>query len=485
LPISIVDNQTSTSYIGGDQVKNFTISNSGGTKIIVNNIVKENNSSWLTFSPLPPYQLDIGQYQRVNIAVSGDDLEPGIYNDRLIIETSNTNSPPNDMAVSVTLNVVSLHPIANFTGSPKSGLVPLAVTFTDESWGEITDWQWSFPGGNPSFVAGSGPHEVLYDNVGEYNVSLAVVGPDGSDTELKIGYIITGSELKTMDYVYTGPGWYMVSLPVTTQNKNVMDLFPTALGGMAFTWNTLNSTYDSKTEMESKYGYWLAIPGQTSDQIIGIPLHDYFIHFQQQGWYMIGSVIGSTDFSDPDDNPNGQVLSPAFGWNTGTGSYYQTTTLEEKNGYWAAVFGECDLTVGGSGGGFSKSLTQAEEWSAFAEVHGLTPPAPPELEKTTGEMVQIPTTYGLSQNYPNPFNPTTMIQYQLPENGHVSLIVYNMMGQEVKRLIDRNMEAGYHEVAWDGRSELDSRVSSGVYIVMLKAGDYTQTKGMGNNIVSP
>ncbi|MCJ7812304.1 T9SS type A sorting domain-containing protein, partial [bacterium] len=144
--------------------------------------------------------------------------------------------------------------------------------------------------------------------------------------------------------------------------------------------------------------------------------------------------------------------------------------------YWAAVFGECDLTVGGGGGGLLKPLAQTKEWNVFAELHGSTPPAPPNMEKTTGEMVQVPTAYGLSQNYPNPFNPTTTIQYQLPESSHMILTIYNMMGQEVKRLVDGNKEAGYHEVLWDGMSELGDPVGSGVYIVLFKAGNYTQTR---------
>jgi hypothetical protein len=72
--------------------------------------------------------------------------------------------------------------------------------------------------------------------------------------------------------------------------------------------------------------------------------------------------------------------------------------------------------------------------------------------------VDIPSTYALDQNYPNPFNPTTTIKYQLPEDGNVSLKIYDELGREVALLADGLKEAGYYSVMIDG-----SRLSSGVY----------------------
>ena len=70
----------------------------------------------------------------------------------------------------------------------------------------------------------------------------------------------------------------------------------------------------------------------------------------------------------------------------------------------------------------------------------------------------------LSQNYPNPFNPNTTIEYQLPENSHVELTVYNSLGQKVQTLVDQQVQAGSHQVTFDG-----SDLSSGVYIYRLEA----------------
>ncbi|GEM_PF-3364000 len=80
-------------------------------------------------------------------------------------------------------------PDANFTASPTSGCTTLDVTFTDASTGNPTTWSWSFPGGNPSTASGQGPHSIIYDSAGSYNVSLTVTNAYGPDTETKTGYI--------------------------------------------------------------------------------------------------------------------------------------------------------------------------------------------------------------------------------------------------------------------------------------------------------
>ena len=92
-----------------------------------------------------------------------------------------------------------------------------------------------------------------------------------------------------------------------------------------------------------------------------------------------------------------------------------------------------------------------------------------------------PSSYELLQNYPNPFNPTTSIQFsvvgdQFPP--HVTLKVYNLLGQEVRTLVDDLKEPGYYTVTWDGRDGSGDAVSSGVYIYRLHTGQFQSTKRM-------
>ncbi len=86
---------------------------------------------------------------------------------------------------------------------------------------------------------------------------------------------------------------------------------------------------------------------------------------------------------------------------------------------------------------------------------------------------QTPLNFNLGQNYPNPFNPETKINYHLPFATHVTLTVYNILGQEVEKIVESELPAGYHSVKWDA-----SKVSSGVYIYRITAGSFTYTKKM-------
>ncbi|MCH8289403.1 MAG: T9SS type A sorting domain-containing protein, partial [Candidatus Marinimicrobia bacterium] len=89
------------------------------------------------------------------------------------------------------------------------------------------------------------------------------------------------------------------------------------------------------------------------------------------------------------------------------------------------------------------------------------------------ERAGLPTEFALSQNHPNPFNPETTIRYALPEASGVSLIIYNLRGEEVARLVDGEQPAGHHQVTWNA-----SNIASGMYFYRLQAGEFVQTKKM-------
>ena len=98
-----------------------------------------------------------------------------------------------------------------------------------------------------------------------------------------------------------------------------------------------------------------------------------------------------------------------------------------------------------------------------------------------GRVFEVPTEYWLSQNYPNPFNPSTVISYQLPVIGFVTLKVYDILGREVTTLVDEEKPAGEYEVEFNA-SNLTSRqgsaLTSGIYFYQLKAGDFIETRKM-------
>ena len=90
----------------------------------------------------------------------------------------------------------------------------------------------------------------------------------------------------------------------------------------------------------------------------------------------------------------------------------------------------------------------------------------------------LPEDFRLEQNYPNPFNPTTTICYRIPRAGPVSLEIFNIRGQTVRRLIDRVQPAGSHRAVWDGRDEAGRPAASSIYFYRLQAGDHMETRKM-------
>jgi len=87
-----------------------------------------------------------------------------------------------------------------------------------------------------------------------------------------------------------------------------------------------------------------------------------------------------------------------------------------------------------------------------------------------------PDNYKLGMAYPNPFNPTTTIEYTLPLRKEISLIVYNLLGKEVVRLVDREVkEAGAYQVVWNGKDARGIEVASGAYLYVLKFGNFQKS----------
>ena len=82
----------------------------------------------------------------------------------------------------------------------------------------------------------------------------------------------------------------------------------------------------------------------------------------------------------------------------------------------------------------------------------------------------------MSQNYPNPFNPSTTIKFGLPNSGNVKLSIYNMLGQEIKTLVNNSLNAGTYSIIWDGTNNNGIKVTSGAYLYRISAGNYIETK---------
>ena len=156
-------------------------------------------------------------------------------------------------------------------------------------------------------------------------------------------------------------------------------------------------------------------------------------------------------------------------------------------------YGADDITEGG-GFEFGRYRTRyihqiadkvyPDTWTFPLDTFQLDPPLPVEEPPTVvavDELINgmvIPNDYSLSQNYPNPFNPSTMIKFSVPKLSHVTLKVYNMLGQELATLVNTYKAPGKYVVSWDGKDHAGKAVAGGVYFYRIKAGDFSKTMKM-------
>jgi hypothetical protein len=109
----------------------------------------------------------------------------------------------------------------------------------------------------------------------------------------------------------------------------------------------------------------------------------------------------------------------------------------------------------------------------------LTVEDPPNIVTAVKDVtLNVPGSYELYQNYPNPFNPSTVITYSIPGNAHVKIGVYNVLGQKVASLFDQEQTAGIHSIAWNALDDHGQKASSGVYLLKMQAGSFSQAKKM-------
>jgi hypothetical protein len=97
---------------------------------------------------------------------------------------------------------------------------------------------------------------------------------------------------------------------------------------------------------------------------------------------------------------------------------------------------------------------------------------------SVNDQYEIPDAFVLNVAYPNPFNPSTSISYDLPEKVHVSIMIHDMLGRQVRTLINQTQDAGFKSVIWNATNDYGEPVSAGVYLYQIQAGEFVQTRKM-------
>ncbi len=248
--------------------------------------------------------------------------------------------------------------------------------------------------------------------------------------------------------------WNLVSIPSKAVNNKKSELFPSAISN-AFAYE---SNYIERDTLINGVGYWLKFSSPETVRVVGIPVETETLEVND-GWNIIGSISDPIAVSSIISDPPGIVTSSFFGYND---SYVISDTIYPGRGYW--------IKINQSGKLILSSNTSVASTANIKILPTSEMPPPPPSNENSG-VNYLPKVFSLAQNYPNPFNPLTSIRYGVPEKSHVTMSVYNTLGQCVVLLVDEKQEAGYHEVTFDG-----SGLTSGVYFYRLQAGDFVQTK---------
>ncbi|MCG3157320.1 MAG: hypothetical protein DKINENOH_03952 [bacterium] len=280
----------------------------------------------------------------------------------------------------------------------------------------------------------------------------------------------------TYDFPIATGAWYLISLPVIPPDAALGTLFPGAAA--AFEWDYASQNYVSVTQLEPEKGYWLLMAQAATVEVCGEALNSYAKSYSQPGWDMIGSVMTASPVLD---NPEGALLS-MFRWDALAQNYIPVDppSIAPEQGCWILMWQAPSAITVGSGmasdEGQGAKMSAGEEQKAIYTKYGALPPPPPFAVTRDRLAVMRPAEFGLSQNYPNPFNPETMIEFQLPQAGRVSLKIYSLLGHEIRTLIEEEMPAGFHRVKWDGSDGAGQKLNSGVYLYRLRAGEFLQTR---------
>jgi hypothetical protein len=169
--------------------------------------------------------------------------------------------------------------------------------------------------------------------------------------------------------------------------------------------------------------------------------------------YFMNSIVST---------PSGHIVVGS----AGRGAFRSTTSGENWDRVNTGLVGSDIRSMAIDAQGFIYCGTLGGVVFKSAAAESMTPMAPPHSPPPT----IVPKTYAVEQNFPNPFNPTTTIPFAIPVAGHVSLKVYNAIGQEIASLLDQELDAGTHSAVWDASS-----IPSGMYFYRFQSASFSQT----------
>jgi hypothetical protein len=281
---------------------------------------------------------------------------------------------------------------------------------------------------------GVGQNTGTFDFTWTLNYTGGLVNPDGYLLEISTSSSFTG-----IDDIYD-----VFSTSGTDRNENLGSLTP----GHLYYWRItayVNSPYNQKVSSATSFYTGNPLPveltsfsGFAINNIVTLKwstateVNNYGFDVERsvdnKTWTKIGFVAGAGNSNSPKNY----------------------SFKDEPNG----------------GASFSYRLKQIDVGGAYKYYDPIT------VSLSGGDKAQ------LMQNSPNPFNPSTAIKYYIPQAVDVTISIYDILGREVTKLVNSQVEAGYHVVYWNGRDRFGNAAASSVYIYRLTAGSFTEIKKM-------
>ncbi|MCD6380117.1 PKD domain-containing protein, partial [bacterium] len=331
-------------------------------------------------------------------------------------------------------------PVAVFSGSPTSGCLPLGVSFTDGSTGDITSWSWSF--GDDSTSTDQSPSHT-YEDAGSFTVTLIATNTCGPDTMIKTDYITVDLPPAPVAVFSGSPTSDCLPLEVSFTDGSTGDI-------TSWSWDF----------------------GDDSTSVLQSPSHTY----AAPGIYTVTLTVtgpgGSDDEIKTDYITVGDVVTASFAASDTSGPSPLTVDFTDLStgdpDSWSWNFGDDSTSTDQSpshiyvdAGSFTVTLIASNVCGQDTTTLDIT-------VTTTTDAINVPLRFDLRQNYPNPFNPTTTIEFTLAGGNRTRLDIFDVTGRLMTTLIDREMSKGIHRIAWRA-----DRYSSGVYFMRLTSGGNT------------
>jgi hypothetical protein len=262
-------------------------------------------------------------------------------------------------------------------------------------------------------------------------------------TDLKHRYSTTTDSVGNYSFSQMNPGTYIL---LAIPQKGYIPTYYTEADTQTLKWKYADSVVVTSSGMVTGINFVVtALPDSGTASVIG-RIKD------NSGNPLTGAFVYAVD-------ANQQTYS--FGMSDNEGNYTISGLVPGAYSVNSELYGYNDAQPS------SVSLDYTTEFTTSASFSL----APGTVTAVTGKASGVISSFKLNQNYPNPFNPSTVISYTVPYQSKVTLKVYNILGSEVATLVNENKPAGSYNVTFDA-----SRLSSGVYIYQLKAGNFISTK---------